>query len=223
MAYHRPSLQEHFAAGGAKRILSLDGGGVRGILSLGFLERIEALLRRRHGDDPSFRLCHYYDLIAGTSTGSIIAALLAQGKTVQEVIDLYLRLAGEVFAPRWWEFRLGILRPRYQPSKLETFLQQELGSECRMGDLNTIQTGLLVMCKRIDTGSPWPISNNPEGRYFGERPGRRQQIPNRDYPLWKIVRASTAAPTFFRPDRHPRQQRAEACHRLVHGWWGQPP
>jgi len=193
-----PGLQEHFNAEGPKRILSLDGGGVRGILSLGFLLQIETLLRARHRNDPQFRLCHYFDLIAGTSTGSIIAALLAKGWSVQEVIDLYLELAGEIFTPRWWEFRLGILRSRYQPWKLEQFLQKKLGAECRIGDPNELKTGLLVMCKRIDTGSPWPISNNPKGRYFKGASGR---IANSDYKLWAVVRASTAAPTFFRPQK----------------------
>ncbi|MFM7269741.1 MAG: patatin-like phospholipase family protein [Cyanobium sp.] len=199
MRFHSPSLAEHFSAAGPKRILALDGGGVRGILSLGFLLRIEALLRSRHGDDPAFRLCDYFDLIAGTSTGSIIAALLAQGRTVREVIELYLRLAGEVFAPRWWEFRLGILRPRYKPETLASFLKAELGADCRIGDPEALRTGLLVMCKRIDSGSPWPISNNPRGRYFAPNPARPRTIANSDYLLWKVVRASTAAPTFFRP------------------------
>jgi hypothetical protein len=117
---------------------------------------------------------------------------------VQQVIDLYLELAGKVFTPRWWEFRLGILRPRYHPRKLEEFLQQELGAEYRIGDPDELKTGLLVMCKRIDSGSPWPISNNPKGRYFQGAPG---QIANGDYKLWAVVRASTAAPTFFRPQK----------------------
>jgi hypothetical protein len=198
MLSHRPTLQEHFNAEGSKRILSLDGGGVRGILSLGFLLQIETLLQARHGNDPHFRLCHYFDLIAGTSTGSIIAALLAKGWLVQQVIDLYLELAGKIFTPRWWEFRLGILRPRYDPSKLEEFLQQKLGAECRIGDPDELKTGLLVMCKRIDSGSPWPISNNPKGRYFQGAAGR---IANGDFKLWAVVRASTAAPTFFQPQK----------------------
>ena len=73
-----------FRAPGPKRILALDGGGLRGIVSLAFLKRIEALLKERHGDDPDFRLCHYFDLIAGTSTGAIIAAGLAVGMSVDD-------------------------------------------------------------------------------------------------------------------------------------------
>ena len=55
------------------------------------------------------------------------------------------------------------------------------------------------MTKRLDSGSPWPISNNPRGKYFATRPGG--VIGNSDYPLWEVVRASTAAPVFFEPER----------------------
>src|SRR5262249_61636736 len=61
-----------------------------------------------------------------------------------------------------------------------------------------LKTGLLVMTKRIDTGSPWPISNNPRGKYFSTRP--EGVVGNGDYPLWQVVRASTAAPAFFDPE-----------------------
>jgi patatin-like phospholipase/acyl hydrolase len=64
-----------------KRILSLDGGGIRGVLTLQFLDRIEAMLRNRTGI-PDLVLCDYFDLIGGTSTGSIIAAALACGFSV---------------------------------------------------------------------------------------------------------------------------------------------
>ncbi|MEB3335092.1 MAG: patatin-like phospholipase family protein [Cyanobacteriota bacterium] len=199
MSVQPPSLEQHFAPVGPKRILSLDGGGVRGILSLAFLERIERILRERHGNDPDFRLSHYFDLIAGTSTGSILAALLAQGQSVAEITTLYLQLADQVFRRHWWDPRSGIFRPRYNPRDLATFLRHRLGPECRIGDQNLLKTGLLVMCKRMDSGSPWPISNNPRGRFFHPKPGQ-PTIANRDYNLWQVVRASTAAPTFFQPE-----------------------
>lgn len=75
MTYPIRSRDEHLEADGRpKRILALDGGGLRGILSLAILQRIEDVLKARHGDSDEFRLCHYFDLIAGTSTGAIIAA-----------------------------------------------------------------------------------------------------------------------------------------------------
>jgi len=74
MGYRILDRDEHFLADGRpKRILALDGGGLRGILTVGILAKLEELLRDRHGGSPDFRLCHYFDLIAGTSTGAIIA------------------------------------------------------------------------------------------------------------------------------------------------------
>src|SRR4051794_35525933 len=98
MPYHIQTRDEHFRSDGRpKRILALDGGGLRGILSLGILEKVEALLRERHGGGDGFRLCHYFDLIAGTSTGAIIAAALAQGWGVGKLTDKYFSLGKRVF------------------------------------------------------------------------------------------------------------------------------
>jgi uncharacterized protein len=83
--YKIKTRDEHFSSDGPKRILALDGGGLKGIVTLGFLERIEDTMRERHGAGPGFRLAHYFDLIAGTSTGAIIAAALATGMSVSEV------------------------------------------------------------------------------------------------------------------------------------------
>lgn len=74
-----PQVAEHGAA--PFRILSLDGGGAKGFYTLGVLREIEAL-----GGPP---LCERFNLIFGTSTGSIIATLLALGRTVDEILTLY--------------------------------------------------------------------------------------------------------------------------------------
>lgn len=65
------------------RILSLDGGGAKGFYTLGVLREVEALVGKP--------LCEVFQLIFGTSTGSIISALLAQGKSVDEICDLYIK------------------------------------------------------------------------------------------------------------------------------------
>jgi len=70
-----------------KRILALDGGGIRGILTLEYLGVMEKILRQRSGNDDLL-LCDYFDLIGGTSTGSIIAAGLACGMTVADLQQL---------------------------------------------------------------------------------------------------------------------------------------
>ena len=196
MPYRKLTRDEHFTSDGPKRILALDGGGLRGVLSLGFLARIETMLRDRHGGDAEFRLAHYFDLIAGTSTGAIIAAALAKGLTVEEIAAHYMKIGSEVFKRGW--FRRGILRARYDEDELVKHLKRILGTGTRIGDAD-VQTGLLVMTKRLDTGSPWPVGNNPAGRYFMARENDKW-ISNSDYLLHKVVRASTAATSFFNPE-----------------------
>jgi len=187
---------EHFRPDGPKRILTLDGGGVRGILTLGYLQRMEAMLRDRFGGEESFRLAHYFDLIAGTSTGAIIAAALAKGLTVAEITTYYERLGQEIFGEKNWFSR--VLRDKYDKTKLEALLKQVLGEKTTIGGKELL-TGLLVVTKRTDTGSPWPLGNNPSGKYFTAPPGASWH-PNSEYPLWQVVRASTAAPTYFEPE-----------------------
>lgn len=196
MPYAIKTGEQHLAADGApKRILALDGGGLRGILSLALLQEIEDILRQRHGGDAGFRLCHYFDLIAGTSTGAIIAATLALGWTVEEVRAKYMQLGAVVFTKTL--LRQGLLRAKYDEAKLIAELKKVYGAKTTLGSPD-LKTGLLVMTKRIDTGSPWPISNNPRGKYFSTRP--EGVVGNGDYPLWQVVRASTAAPAFFDPE-----------------------
>ena len=197
MSYVKRTRNQHFHDGGPKRILALDGGGLKGIVTLGFLARLEEVLRERHGSDPGFRLCHYFDLIAGTSTGAIIAAALAVGLTVEEVTGHYMTMGAKVFQGSW--FRKGIVRARYDEEALKRLLKEVLGRDTLLGS-QKLRTGLLVVTKRIDTGSPWPLTNNPEGMFF-KGPADGAWIGNAEYPLWQVVRASTAAPSFFDPEK----------------------
>lgn len=64
-------LLEKLHRPGPKRILALDGGGIRGVLTLGFLEKMEEILRKQH-NNPDLLLCDYFDLIGGTSTGPLL-------------------------------------------------------------------------------------------------------------------------------------------------------
>lgn len=196
MIYKILNRDEHLKTDGTpKRILALDGGGLRGILTIGILQKIEDILRERHGDCDDFRLCHYFDLIAGTSTGSIIAAALAIGWKVEEIREKYMRLGKSVFEKSF--FRKGLFRAKYDKEKLTEELQEVYGEHTMLGG-DELQTGLLIMTKRLDTGSPWPISNNPRGKYYASRPGGT--IGNGEYPLWQVVRASTAASAYFDPE-----------------------
>ena len=84
-------LTGHYRKDGVCRILSLDGGGAKGFYTLGVLKEIEGVLK--------CPLCECFDLIFGTSTGSIIAALLALGFEVDEIHTLYREHVPSVMKP----------------------------------------------------------------------------------------------------------------------------
>jgi hypothetical protein len=185
-------LRRHLAGPGPKRILALDGGGVRGILSLGILQRVESILAEQTGRRDEFRLCDYFDLIAGTSTGSIIGTLLALGRRVGEVKAFYENLAPRIFAKSQ---ALGVRVPKFNAAPFEALLKETLAD--RTLGASELRTGLLICSKRMDTGSPWPICNDPRSKYY--LPDNPKTLPNRDYLLRTLIRASTAAPYYFDP------------------------
>jgi hypothetical protein len=187
------SLFEHLSPDtGAKRILALDGGGVKGVLTLGMLKVLEDELRRRAGDSEAFRLSDYYDLIGGTSTGAIIASGLALGLGVEELIELYMRLGPDVFGRSAGD---GVfLQCRFDSTKLRRALSSVLGTKT-IGSQD-LKTGLAIHAKRIDTGSAWVVTNHPLGVFY-DPPAESNIFPNKRYRLVDLVLASAAAPTFF--------------------------
>jgi len=178
---------------GPKRILALDGGGVRGMLTLQFLQALETLVTARFGERT--RLCDYFDLIGGTSTGSIIAAGLACGMTVGALQDLYRNIGASVFQEGRFGKLLpvslqGKLAPKFPSEPLQAELDRQLGADTTL-DSDKVLTGLMIMTKRLDTGSPWPLNNGGRGKFAAQDGALR---------LTQIVRASTAAPTYFAPE-----------------------
>lgn len=172
-----------------KRILALDGGGIRGVLTLEYLGAIETMLRKRSGREVL--LCDYFDLIGGTSTGSIIAAALACGMSVDNLKRLYRHLGQNVFQSSF--FRKGLLAAKFPSEPVREALDQHLGADTTLNG-ERIRTGLMIMTKRLDTGSPWPLHNHPNARYAAQ---------DGELLLSQVVRASTAAPTYFEPERIP--------------------
>lgn len=188
------SKQDHLdPAKGPKRILALDGGGIRGILTLEFLKSVETLVKERLGDDAL--ICDYFDLIGGTSTGSILAAGLACGKTVGALQELYRNIGASVFQPGGLtkflpELFQGKFAPKFPSVPLQQELDRQLGADTTL-DSDEVRTGLMIMTKRLDTDSPWPLNNGGRGKYAAQDGALR---------LTQAVRASTAAPTYFAPE-----------------------
>lgn len=187
------TLFEHLSPDtGPKRILSLDGGGVKGVLTLGMLKPLEDELRRRAGGSADFRLSDYYDLIGGTSTGAIIATGLALGLSVDQLTDMYLKLGPDVFGKAAGD---GVfLQAKFDSKKLRKALSSVLTTKTLGSD--DLKTGLAIHAKRIDTGSAWVLTNHPLGKYY-DTDADSDIYPNKRYRLIDLVLASAAAPTFF--------------------------
>jgi len=185
-------------APGPKRILALDGGGTRGIVTIAFLEEIERQLAEATGRGSDFRLCEYFDLIGGTSVGAMIATMLAMGERAADIRVRFLAWAPEIFDGR--ETLLGV--KRFDARQLMNRVRGVVGDHTRL-DTDTLKTGLAIVTKRVDTGSVWVLCNNPKLPFWPDGPvdenGRPQWRGNQSYNLARLVRASTAAPYHFTP------------------------
>lgn len=181
-------LSERLERKGPRKLLAIDGGGIRGVLALQILAKIEALLKEEAGN-PDYRLADYFDYVAGTSTGAIIAAGISLGMSVGDILDFYLKNGSEMFDKATIVHRL---QYKYESEPLAKELKIAFGDSITLGS-EEIETLLLVVLRNATTDSPWPVSNNPFAKYNGPV----HPANNVKFPLWQLVRASTAAPTFF--------------------------
>ncbi len=180
-----------------KRLLALDGGGIRGVFTLEILAQIESRLRQKIGNQQLV-LADHFDYLAGTSTGAIIATCLAWGMSVSEVQHLYTSRAIEMFhaAPmyrRFWnkfdaDAIIGVFKV--------LFSEDGEGKIPALLSTKKLRTLLTLVMRNHSTGSPWPVSNNPAAKF------NNPMLPecNLRLPLWQLVRASTAAPVYFPPE-----------------------
>lgn len=175
-----------------RKLLALDGGGIRGMIAIEVLAEIESVLQKRLGRGDDFVLADYFDYIAGTSTGAIIATCLALGKRVDEIRQFYIDSGPAMFSRAGWLHRL---RYKFDHQRLAAKLKDVIGEDTTLGS-DRLRTLLMLVLRNSTTDSHWPLSNNPEAKYC------RLDHPdcNLNLPLWQLVRASTAAPTFFPPE-----------------------
>lgn len=185
-------LEDRYATERPRKLLALDGGGIRGVLTLQVLIRMEELLAEKSGQGKDFRLCNFFDYIGGTSTGAIIAAGLAIGKSARWLSDFYKEVGPAMFEKA---FILKRLKNLYKSEPLADKLKEVFGEDTSL-DSDKLKCLLLVVTRNVSTDSPWPISSNPYAKY--NAPNRADR--NTKIPLWQLVRASTAAPVFFPPE-----------------------
>jgi len=174
------------------RILAIDGGGIRGLIPALVLTEIERLTGKR--------IAELFDLIAGTSTGGILAAGLtvpdATGKApmyrAEELVGLYRDHGEEIFSAGWlrkaWSLFVGA---EYSPHNLEEHLKKQLG-EHRLADA---VTGLLITAYDMHEGKAW---------FFSRLAAQRKA--DRNFLLWEVCRATSAAPTYFPPFKLPNEK-----------------
>ena len=187
----RMSYRDKLDKSGPRKLLACDGGGIRGIISIEVLARIESELRKSSGN-PKLVLADYFDYVGGTSTGAIIATLIALGYSIDETRDFYLRSGTEMFhKARLWER----FRTKFEDDKLSQMLRDVIGADTTLGS-EKLRTLLMMVMRNATTDSPWPLSNNPKAKY---NDAARADC-NLKLPLWQLVRASTAAPTYFPPE-----------------------
>ncbi len=166
----------------AFRILSLDGGGIRGIVAAKMLSVIEKEINQP--------LNEYFHLIAGTSTGSILAAAIASGRTSQDIVDLYQQKSSIIF-PYRKRFSLqriplllkhGISAPKFSDLGLIQVLQAAFGSTM-LFDITSTQ--LLIVSFDTIEREPIFFKNWRQDKQYG------------NVPLWEVCVCSASAPTYF--------------------------
>ncbi len=167
-----------------RRLLAIDGGGLAGLIPAEALIEIERQLDLLTGNPAP--LCEHFDLIAGTSTGAILAAGLALGMKAAQLRDFYLQFGHEIFSKSWWPVRFW---HSYPAGPLEKHLKEVLGEDTTLGS-DRLRTQILIVTKNATLGNDWFFSNNPRNKFFNN---------NSAIPLWQVVRASSAAPTYFPP------------------------
>ena len=190
------ALIQRMQTPGPKKILACDGGGILGLMSVEILAKLEDDLRQKLDAKADFVLADYFDFVCGTSTGAIIAACISAGMSMARIRKFYQDSGQQMFDKASLLKRLNY---KYKDEPLAKLLRKELGKA--LGDDPTLgspglRTLLMMVMRNATTDSPWPLSNNPFAKY--NEVGRNDC--NLRLPLWQLVRASTAAPTFFPPE-----------------------
>lgn len=169
------------------RILSLDGGGIKGLFPATVLAELE---KRFLGGQP---IAKYFDLITGTSTGGIIALGLGAGLRASELAELYSHRGAEIF-PERGRIRRGLQAARnlvhyhYERNALENILLDILGAKL-LGD------SIVRLCIPAFEGRSSEV-------FVFKTPHHADYTVDRLEPMVKVALATSAAPTFFRPLEH---------------------
>lgn len=169
-------------------LLTIDGGGIRGIFPAMFLALIEEELKARGVE--KYRICDNFQLIGGTSTGGIIAIALALGIPALEIVDIYLKNASQIFGSK--RSLLGkIFYSAHDRNEFEKLIREKF-KEAKGGEepiLKDCKTNVCIPIYDLMQGKPSVLKNDYHPRFI------------RDYhiPAYQAALATAAAPTYFDP------------------------
>lgn len=192
-------------------ILSLDGGGIRGIIHAHVLSRFENLFRRK--------TAKIFSLAAGTSTGSIVAAGIGVPNpkkptkplySAQDILKLYLDERYNMFEKHGIRKQIstgnGAFGPRYSVAKMEETLRRHFGQR-RLSDM-LIPTAIPAL----------EVLSGKGPKVFSSISARNK--PERDYTIWEVLRASTAAPSYFESKQLLEDASGENQDKVLNFWDG---
>ncbi len=163
------------------KILALDGGGVRGILPAQILALIEEKL--------NISIYENFDLIVGTSTGSIIAGAISTKYPLSKLTKKYAQFAPKIFKKSL--FRHGFFKSKYSSKPLENFLK-EVFEERKLGNL---EKPLIINATNVSTGNVIIFKS----KYQEEMRNGEDYTRDKKIPLFKAILASCSAPIYFNP------------------------
>lgn len=170
------------------KILSIDGGGIRGIFPAMFLTKYEAKLKSE--GNPNWQVYQNFDFICGTSTGGIMALALSLGIPAKDIYELYYNNADSIFGSKRW-FITTFFKSSHKRDKLEELIRNKFKSA------NDGIDPRLIDCKKptcvtiydLQEGCPSVLKSKYHPRF------------NKDYhiPAYQAALATSAAPTYFNP------------------------
>ena len=194
------------------RVLSIDGGGIRGIISATLLSHLEKIIQEKSGNKEA-RLADYFDFIAGTSTGGILATvyLMPDPKcsdrpkySAQDALDLYLNKGHQIFRSSLFNLirsYFGLLRYKFKSQGINQALKETFGEESLLHQL--VKPCLITA---------YDVSR--EKSYFFTRCSARRNA-RKNFKIWEVARATSAAPSFFKPAR--LKSEYGECHTMIDG------
>jgi uncharacterized protein len=177
------------------RILSLDGGGIRGIIPATVLVYVEKKIQELTGD-PDARIADYFEIVVGTSTGAILGCFIcmpnAKDYPAERALKLYARHGREIFTEArrnsWFGLRQLFNATRFSPDNLERLFKENFGDVM----FHDLRTHCIVTTYDIE---------NCRAFFFNSREKKREDREKRDFFIREVVRSTSAAPTYFPPIR----------------------